>query len=741
MSPVSGDKTQLLVQDILSFSDEELVQYMKKNHGPSGFDLDVGDWAELEGEERERFAERLRWGAAQARVQEPSWPLDLDLLTARLQALPDEPNIVRPRISSAPTTSSAETTPSVDELELGGMKKREFTAAYEELVRTGGRPMFHVSQFDEVENNREGHRELFKPFLAHPDGAPSGFEFRGQLQRWQKFLTWQQDYHETYDEEKEFDALVEETRRKEEEKLAAMTTRQKRNRERSERRNLYDLRCKYRDAQQEKGLDDTEEGFRAFLDGMTQEYLKKGLSSPWMADDQKRQAMRAQFDIRERVRRQEFRGLRETRGGFPTYVDEVKTRLANHGFEQPFRLEQDHAKQDKLTTWIEYLNYEYSWQDSYERALPKVQAAHDEAWNKLAESGVLYPGENEEVLATFESKTTRQREKSDAYAAYQAARKNAEAALSETEKANVGQSAKTGAKRKRDLVLASDNLREAKATLRRLQRRSDLINDTFRATTDLPRTKHELRRQVILTQWIRDQVPLIQAELSASEHSASGSQSPKRGLPEDTESNQSPKRLRAGSGNHSSPDPEPEASLDRPSVSRDTSQPLQHIPAKKQRKKPTRTPAEQRTIQTSSPAAALQPGSPAAPPLRRSARIAARVNAAAAAEASSSSTSVRQLRAKPRTAAQKQGPAVSTAGPPVRGSGKKKGGAVNKAATRGGPKKSGGVSKNREENSKGKKAKGKTEKGKTEKGKTEKGKTGKGKTGKRKAEKGKKRAV
>lgn len=60
MSPVGGGDTQLLVQDILAFSDEELVQYMEKNYGAGGFDLDVGDWDELEGEERERFAERLR---------------------------------------------------------------------------------------------------------------------------------------------------------------------------------------------------------------------------------------------------------------------------------------------------------------------------------------------------------------------------------------------------------------------------------------------------------------------------------------------------------------------------------------------------------------------------------------------------------------------------------------------------------------------------------------------------------
>jgi hypothetical protein len=52
--------------------------------------------------------------------------------------------------------------------------------------------------------------------------------------------------------------------------------------------------------------------------------------------------------------------------GFPEYTEEMRKRLASHGFTQTFRLDDDPARQDKLTTWIEYLNFEYSWFDWYD---------------------------------------------------------------------------------------------------------------------------------------------------------------------------------------------------------------------------------------------------------------------------------------------------------------------------------------------------------------------------------------
>ncbi|KAF2188832.1 hypothetical protein K469DRAFT_765828 [Zopfia rhizophila CBS 207.26] len=52
-------------------------------------------------------------------------------------------------------------------------------------------------------------------------------------------------------------------------------------------------------------------------------------------------------------------------GRFPIYVRAVKDRLKKHGFTRTFQLDEDPARQDKLTTWIEYLGYEYWWYDQY----------------------------------------------------------------------------------------------------------------------------------------------------------------------------------------------------------------------------------------------------------------------------------------------------------------------------------------------------------------------------------------
>lgn len=51
--------------------------------------------------------------------------------------------------------------------------------------------------------------------------------------------------------------------------------------------------------------------------------------------------------------------------GFPEYVEALKERLAKHGFTRTFHLDKDPDRQDKLTTWIEYLGYEYWWLDQY----------------------------------------------------------------------------------------------------------------------------------------------------------------------------------------------------------------------------------------------------------------------------------------------------------------------------------------------------------------------------------------
>lgn len=60
-SPVSAIPN-LCVDDVLAFSDTELVQYMTQNRRQDGgFDLEFDGWEKLPIEQREQLAERLRW--------------------------------------------------------------------------------------------------------------------------------------------------------------------------------------------------------------------------------------------------------------------------------------------------------------------------------------------------------------------------------------------------------------------------------------------------------------------------------------------------------------------------------------------------------------------------------------------------------------------------------------------------------------------------------------------------------
>ena len=90
-------------------------------------------------------------------------------------------------------------------------------------------------------------------------------------------------------------------------------------------------------------------------------------------------------------------------GRFPKYVEGVKQGLAEHGFTRSFQLDEDPERQDKLTTWIEYLDYEYWWYDKDMRFVKRHQLRYDEAWKKLVDSKVLRPFETEEFVWNIDS--------------------------------------------------------------------------------------------------------------------------------------------------------------------------------------------------------------------------------------------------------------------------------------------------------------------------------------------------
>lgn len=70
-------------------------------------------------------------------------------------------------------------------------------------------------------------------------------------------------------------------------------------------------------------------------------------------------------------------------GGLLEYAEAVGTLLANDDFYRPFGLEEDPTEQDQLSTWIEYLGYEY-WQYRWATLrISRLQQRYDEAMSAL----------------------------------------------------------------------------------------------------------------------------------------------------------------------------------------------------------------------------------------------------------------------------------------------------------------------------------------------------------------------
>lgn len=108
------------------------------------------------------------------------------------------------------------------------------------------------------------------------------------------------------------------------------------------------------------------------------------------------------WKVQQSLRRRQRHLCRE-RGcnGFEEYTFAIKRRLASHGFSQSFDLSVDPDKQDKLTTWIEYLNYECWWLDQYRSTVERLQPAYDEAWQDLLSLNILRPHETDKFLRTL----------------------------------------------------------------------------------------------------------------------------------------------------------------------------------------------------------------------------------------------------------------------------------------------------------------------------------------------------
>ncbi|TVY64159.1 hypothetical protein LSUE1_G008648 [Lachnellula suecica] len=201
-------------------------------------------------------------------------------------------------------------------------------------------------------------------------------------------------------------------------------------------------------------------------------------------------------------------------GRFAAYCPGLHHRLARHGFERSVQLNEDPDRQDKLTTWIEYLDYEYVQYGKPANTIKRLQQQYDEAWKKLVDSEVLKPFETEESFDYFfwlqlkNEKTGTQKAVESAVAIVKAAEKVSLKAQS------AGLSGQGLSQMEQKLSVARSKLVAATTLLEQTSRRCDLIGDFMDQTKPYRIAKDDAAHQSILLRWILQQVPLIELELN-----------------------------------------------------------------------------------------------------------------------------------------------------------------------------------------------------------------------------------
>ncbi|KAK4139367.1 uncharacterized protein C8A04DRAFT_40783 [Dichotomopilus funicola] len=204
-----------------------------------------------------------------------------------------------------------------------------------------------------------------------------------------------------------------------------------------------------------------------------------------------------------------------------TYSDAAVNLLMEHHFSRPdIQFLQDPTQQDKLTEWIEYLAFECAQHNRYVYQLQRCQKRIDACWEKLASSGLLRPYETREYLCSKSSTP-----------AYQAEvdRIQRELDLAEFDFEEAQTDANTDPT---TMAMATQKLDEAKREMEVFQQRKELTIPYNTQVHNRRRLEEEQEKQGRLLQWVRDQVPLVEAEVRttlASEGGLPGTDVPSNG--------------------------------------------------------------------------------------------------------------------------------------------------------------------------------------------------------------------
>lgn len=354
--------------------------------------------------------------------------------------------------------------------------------AYNNLVKDGGRPLYPIALLDEVSRKPENYSDLLRPWLDQFGKTGKhwwsnerwGFNwavFQKQWARWQDFRTWQRD---------------------------------------------------------NRWLQDDDEGLPAYAEWYKNEVKKDFVEHAVPIELARLEADPSQIERAWKKklwnRREQQRYCREHHGGaqFTDYANAVKRRLASHGFIRPFHLKEDLRQQDDQATWIEYLCFEYWWLDRYTRIIDRRKPDYDKAWQKLVDKKVLRPHQTKEFIRTTESAMQTQADRNRAQETVKNAEIKARQVYTSTQLDPKRLSIPVS-ERIKMLREATYQLLEARARLKSVNERGDLIREFVRSTFGIAFAKKDAARHRILLSWILAQVPLIEAKLNSTGVGENGS--------------------------------------------------------------------------------------------------------------------------------------------------------------------------------------------------------------------------
>ncbi|KJZ69501.1 hypothetical protein HIM_11098 [Hirsutella minnesotensis 3608] len=466
----------LSVDDITALSDAQFTRFLTEHRRPDGnFELPVDGWDKLTKDERNHLADRLLKAQDRALAQSPLAffrPLDLEQVNTRLTEFSNNRTTssysrtlyTQNGLDLAPLRDEVaemrdDETEAYDEEDERADRIDSETEAYHDLANDGGRPLYPISLLEQVSRDPEGYRKMLWPFWNYPrDHAPSWLVFQSQLKRWQDFRKWQND---------------------------------------------------------NRGLEDDDDGFSAYVKRRKRGCIKDGDVKTLAAIEADPEDLKSGdwWEYKQKIRRWQRRWQREHGcNGFSDYVNAVMRRLARHGFTRPFELQEDPKLQDKLTTWIEYLCFEYWWLDRYTDSIERLKPDHDRRWQELVDKKIPKPHETKDFIRTTPSSMQRQKEDDQAREAKRAAEAEAERVYFLTQK----DSRRLGIpkeKRMRMLHAATKKVVAAKELYESTKRRNDLVTNFIRATFNYVDAKKDAAGHAALAQWVLEQVPLVEAEV------------------------------------------------------------------------------------------------------------------------------------------------------------------------------------------------------------------------------------